>query len=307
MVLIAEPAAPTFYFIGVKTAQSSSLRVFPRWSQILNLHTEIAGVDVPIGAPARVYRDIVSHIKAHPLARGALITTHKIDLLNAARDLFDELDPYAQLCSEVSCIAKRGGKLVGIAKDPVSSGFAWRAFVPAGHFAQTGGAVLCFGSGGAAVAISAYLAKADDRPQRMTLVDISEKRLNHARAIHQRINTDIHFEYVLNGAAPQNDRLMAALPDGSMVINATGMGKDLPGSPITVAGIFPQNGLAWELNYRGELLFLQQARRQAEARALHVEDGWRYFLHGWTQAMQDVFGFELTPELFARLDEAAQT
>ncbi|MBZ0287702.1 MAG: shikimate dehydrogenase, partial [Anaerolineae bacterium] len=268
MMVITEPTVLTFYFIGVTTSQSSSLRVFPRWSQMLHLETEIAGVDVPIGAPAGVYRALVSHIKAHPLVRGALITTHKIDLFNAARDLIDELDPYAQLCGEVSCLVKRDGKLIGIAKDPVSSGFAWREFIPAEHFACSGSDVLCLGSGGAAVAISTYLAGAPDRPRRFTLVDISKKRLNHARAIHQRIDTDICFEYMLNGQAAVNDRMMAALPGGSVVINATGMGKDLPGSPVSDSGQFPQNGFAWELNYRGELRFLQQARRQTEARLL---------------------------------------
>ena len=58
------------------------------------------------------------------------------------------------------------------------------------------------------------------------------------------------------------------------MINATGMGKDLPGSPITEAGRFPMNGVAWELNYRGELQFLDQALAQREARNLTVEDGW---------------------------------
>jgi shikimate dehydrogenase len=83
------------------------------------------------------------------------------------------------------------------------------------------------------------------------------------------------------------------------------MGKDSPGSPLTDAGVFPDRGLVWELNYRGELLFLQQARRQAEARDLTIEDGWIYFVHGWSAVVSEVFGVELTPELFAEFDRAA--
>ena len=45
----------------------------------------------------------------------------------------------------------------------------------------------------------------------------------------------------------------------------------------------------WELNYRGELLFLAQARAQQEARNLSIADGWTYFLHGWTQVIAQVF------------------
>ncbi len=98
---------------------------------------------------------------------------------------------------------------------------------------------------------------------------------------------------------------MEALPPSSLVINATGLGKDRPGSPITDAGIFPYGGLAWELNYRGELDFLHQAEQQRAERALIVEDGWNYFLHGWTQVIAEVFDLQLTPGLFTRLEVVA--
>jgi shikimate 5-dehydrogenase len=73
------------------------------------------------------------------------------------------------------------------------------------------------------------------------------------------------------------------------VANATGLGKDAPGSPITDAAIFPEYGYAWDFNYRGDLVFLDQARRQAAARHLTLEDGWVYFIHGWTQVIAEVF------------------
>ena len=72
------------------------------------------------------------------------------------------------------------------------------------------------------------------------------------------------------------------------------MGKDSPGSPITDEATFPAGAIVWELNYRGELDFLHQARRQEQTRGLTVEDGWRYFLHGWTSAMEEVFDIEIT-------------
>jgi shikimate 5-dehydrogenase len=105
----------------------------------------------------------------------------------------------------------------------------------------------------------------------------------------------------------KNDALMAELPDQSIVINATGMGKDTPGSPITDAGVFPKGGIAWEFNYRGELDFMHQALRQVETRDLRVEDGWVYFLHGWSQVIAQVLHVDLNPELFALLDEAASS
>jgi shikimate dehydrogenase len=40
---------------------------------------------------------------------------------------------------------------------------------------------------------------------------------------------------------------------------------------------------------------------------VRVEDGWLYFVHGWTQVVAQVLHVDLTPELFARLEAAAAT
>lgn len=36
---------PTFYFIGVTTGQSSIMRVFPKWAELLGLDAQIKGID----------------------------------------------------------------------------------------------------------------------------------------------------------------------------------------------------------------------------------------------------------------------
>jgi shikimate 5-dehydrogenase len=286
------------------------MKVFPQWSAILGLGAQIEGYDAPIHAPAENYRAIVRHIKEDSLSMGALVTTHKIDLLEATRDLFDYLDPHAQFCGEVSCISKRDGRLEGHAIDPISSGLAWEAFVEPGYWGRTGAYVLCLGAGGSAVAISVYLVSRPDpadRPRKFIVVNRSLSRLDNLRRIHAQLNTDIELEYIHNQDPVRNDAIMASLPAGSMVINATGMGKDTPGSPITDQGLFPERGMAWELNYRGELDFLHQAERQVESRKVKVEDGWIYFLHGWSQVIARVFHLDMVPELFAELDRAASS
>lgn len=98
---------------------------------------------------------------------------------------------------------------------------------------------------------------------------------------------------------------MGKLPAGSLVINATGMGKDRPGSPVGENGRFPHNGIVWEFNYRGERDFMHQALAQRQSRQLVVEDGWLYFLHGWTQVIAQVLHFEITDELFKQLESVA--
>ena len=302
----------SFIFIGVSTGGSSIMKIFPQWARILGLRAKLRGCDLPLNAPAASYRRVVKQIRDDPAIRGALVTTHKIDLLRASRDLFDWLDAQALLCDEVSCIVKTGGRMKGFAKDTVASGAALDHFLPPGHWHEGcdegGRDVLCLGAGGAATAISARLAERSRQaahPRRFLLVDIDPLRLQAIRRIHDKLDTAIQFDYFLHSDAAENDALLRQLPAGSLVINATGMGKDRPGSPITDGARFPQHSVIWELNYRGERQFLRQAEAQAAARNLSIEDGWHYFLHGWTQSIAEVFGLKISAEVFARLEAAA--
>jgi shikimate dehydrogenase len=300
---------PTFFFIGVTTGQSAAQRIFPRWMALLGRpEVLLQGVDFRIhDEPAR-YRQVVDQIKGDPLALGGLITTHKIDLLDAARDRFDQLDPYAQLCDEVSCISKRAGALHGHAIDPVADGRALDAILGTGYFGRTGGHLLSLGAGGAAAALALHSLNQpnpDDRPAHFTLVDLDATRLDHVRSVVEKLPTAIHFHYLQHATAQQNDELLTHLPSGSVVINATGMGKDRPGSPITEAARFPRQGVAWELNYRGALDFMHQALRQQTERNLTVADGWVAFLHGWTGVIAQVLDVEITPALFQQMAEVA--
>jgi shikimate dehydrogenase len=67
------------------------------------------------------------------------------------------------------------------------------------------------------------------------------------------------------------------------------------------------NSISWEFNYRGELGFLHQSLAQVESRNVIVEDGWLYFVHGWTQVVSQVLHFDLTPALFDKFNRAAST
>jgi shikimate dehydrogenase len=307
---IVTKTVPTFYFIGVTTGKSSIMRLFPLWAKELGRpEVVIEGVDLKLHDLRDAYRRAVAQIKYDRLSEGALVTTHKIDLLEAAHDMFDYLDPYATICGEVSSISKLEGRLEGHAKDPISSGLSLDSMLGSGYFGRTGGQVLCFGAGGSATAIALHLAnKGDpaDRPERFVVVNRTQARLDSLRQMVDGLDTGIRFEYIRNEKPEVNDAIMAEMPPGSIVINATGMGKDRPGSPITDAGRFPQDGIAWELNYRGELDFMHQAEAQQAARRVRVEDGWLYFLHGWTQVIGQVFHMKIEGRLFRRLAEVAE-
>ena len=79
---------PTFYFVGVTTTRSSIMRVFPLWmNEVGRPEVVIEGVDLKIHDTVAAYRAATAQIKYDELSLGGLVTTHKIDLLNASRDL----------------------------------------------------------------------------------------------------------------------------------------------------------------------------------------------------------------------------
>jgi shikimate 5-dehydrogenase len=311
MKLPPKATRPTMYFIGVTTKQSSIMKLFPLWAEALGLKDAvIEGIDIEIHANPETYREVVEFIKNDELSLGALVTTHKIDLYHAAKDLFDYLDPHAQTFQELSSISKKDGRLEGYAKDPISSGLAMEAFIPDGFWKRHSGEALILGCGGSALAISSYLtdpARGDNVPSKIILTNRSEPRLRSARELLSQLPTDVPFEFHLCPEPAQNDEVMANLKDYSLVVNATGLGKDRPGSPLTDGCRFPDHSLVWELNYRGELDFMKQALRQQQARNLHVEDGWIYFIHGWTQVISEVFHIDIRGETLKRCAKIAES
>lgn len=307
-----QPATkPTMYFIGVTTGQSSINRIFPRWVEALGLgECELRGLDFKLhDEPAR-YREAVDFIKNDPLTRGSLVTTHKIDLCAACRNQFDALDSLSDSMGEISSIYKRNGKLHGRAVDPWSVGLSLDAFLPPDHWRTTGAEVLILGAGGSAMALAWHLCRqehGDNRPARIHVANRSTPRLDHLRELHAGWPDAVPLSCHHVPTPELADAIVATLPPGSLVVNATGLGKDAPGSPLTNAVVFPERGVVWEFNYRGNLVFLDQARAQEKSRGLLVEGGWVYFLHGWTQVISDVFDVKIPSSgpLFERLSEIA--
>lgn len=301
---------PTMYFIGVTTGQSSIMNVFPKWAEKLNLkNAVIKGIDFAPHSSAEEYREAVMFIKNDPLSMGALVTTHKIDLFNTCRDLFEYIDPYAEKLGEVSSISKSGGKLCAHAKDPISSGLALEHFVPENYWADYHGDVLLLGAGGSSLAMSVYFAQkkfGSNVPEKIIIANRSIPRLASAKAILDGIHPDIHFEYIHNPTPEDNDRTLASLKPHSLIVNATGLGKDGPGSPLTDHCTFPTDSLVWEINYRGDLRFKRQAEAQAEEKHLCIEDGWIYFIHGWTQVIAEVFHIDIGEDLLDALSDIAK-
>ena len=301
---------PTIYFIGVTTGKSSIMKVFPRWAKALNLKDAIIrGIDFKPHSDPEAYREAVQFIKEDPLSLGALVTTHKIDLYNSCKDLFDYIDPFAAQLGEISCISKKDGRFRAHAKDPISSGLALEAFVPENYWKDHNGEVLLLGAGGASLAMSVYLTQkkfGDNVPKKIIIANRSLPRLQEAKRILEHLNEKTTFEFILNPVPEDNDKTLASLPPHSLIVNATGLGKDGPGSPLTDACQFPKDSLVWEINYRGDLVFKDQANAQKEAKNLYIEDGWIYFIHGWTQVVSEVFHVSIEGEVLDQMSELAR-
>lgn len=301
----------TMLFIGLTTGQSTSKEVFPAWMDLLGLlHARLEGIDLPRNSPAEVYRAVVERMRRDPRVLGATITAHKIPLYEGCAGLFDELGPAARDCGELAVIYKRGGRLLGESTDPAVAGAAMEHYSGASHWQHSSAELLVLGAGGAATALLYHLsglAGPSARPARAWVVDRDPQRLERLCSLIAARAAGPGWASFLCNAQPEiNDRLVSRLPAGSMVINATGMGKDTPGSPITGAALFPQNGIAWDFNYRGSLDFLKQARAQPPQRKLRAVDGWEYFLTGWKKAIELVMQVEIEGKRYQQFVEAAE-
>jgi shikimate 5-dehydrogenase len=304
--MLPSPArTPTMYFIGVTTGASSIMRVFPRWAEHLGIDATLTGIDLPLDDTAEHYRAVVQFIKDDPLSLGALVTTHKLNLYKAARDLFDRVGESTALLDEVSSISKRGPQLWGHAMDPLTSGLSLEAVVESW---RDRGDLLLLGAGGSSLALTLWLHERQqagaDVPRRLFVTNRRPGRIEEMREIHERIGFAIDTTYVVAPSPEDNDAVLATVAPRSVVVNATGLGKDRPGSPLTDAAVFPHGGVAWDFNYRGDLVFLDQARSQATTADLTVEDGWFYFVHGWTRVISEVFHLDI-PTSGPAFDELA--
>jgi shikimate 5-dehydrogenase len=276
------------YFFGVTTGASAIRRIFPVWCRMAGVpDAELAGVDLAVGSERDSYRRAMRRVREDADACGALVTTHKFAVVEHAGDLIDVFDADARLLGEASCIVKRNGVLSASAPDVECS--VWSLKRVAGRIDD----LLILGAGGAGTALAVGVSRVFPGC-RIHATDVSEFRLEKIRRLSGARTTRV--------ARPEdNDAVLAAMPPGAIAVNATGMGKDLPGSPISDPASFPPGAVAWELNYRGDLMFQRQAAKAGVATA----DGWGYFLRGWSTVMSRVLGFELTDERFKAFCDVA--
>lgn len=258
-------------FLGLSTGGSLIHRVFPAWIALLRLDVTLDGVDLPADASAAAYREFVEDVRDDPEVLGAVITSHKLGIHAAARDLLTPADPYVDRLGEVNAIAADG--MTAHARDVLAVAAMLPAFGPVRE-------ALVLGAGGAGTAIALALLPQDVR------IVVTDTRPERLAALRRALGAE--SARVVLARAAESDARLAELGPGALVVNATGLGKDAPGSPVT--GPFPRGAVVWDTNYRGTLEFLAGARAQGR---LHVFDGWDYFVHGWAEALAPILGVPL--------------
>ena len=294
-------------FVGVSTAGSAVFALFPEWARLLGMQAELQGVDVAADGEPHVFRSIVERTRA-PDVLGAVITGHKTRIFEHGRDLLQDLDSDARLCREISVIAHRGNRLVGAAIDPPAFRGALAEILVKSAW-RGGSALVLFGAGGAATALLAAMFGSGTRmapPDRVVVFDIDARRLEIARSLMRYLAPTVPLELHLASSERGADATdFSSIAPGSLLVNATGLGKDRAGSPLGLPAAWPTEAIVWDLNYRGELSFLRDAQAQAAKRRLSVWDGWPLFIRGWSEALERLRGTSMTDHELAAMRSVA--
>lgn len=287
------------YFIGVSTQQSIINKIFPKWMSALNYNVQLHGIDIPLNAPAGVYHEYAERIKNSDDILGALVTTHKIPMYSYAAKVFDNLTDSAQEFKEIGAIYKRNGQMNGEATDIISVDSAFKSIFKKVDVSAIDLCIL--GCGGAGVALG-YIALRHHSKDlaRIVMTDIDRGRLEQAKSILRLYDIDHKMQFVHVGSVKENDKVIDSLRDKSFVVNATGVGKDKPGAPVSSDVCFPFGGCIWEYNYRGKLEFIEIAKRQVEKRQLYIYNGFEYFIYGWTTVISRVLNIDISKKTFEK-------
>ena len=255
----------------------------------------LAPLDLPLQSTSAEYRKFVENVRlAEGECCGALVTSHKASLFDAASDMFGELSPATRRLGEIGMIYWRDGKLVGDANDVISTVEVCRRFLGESPRWKDGSRrALILGGGGAGLALANTLVT--DTALGCKSIAISETDQRRAENIRKRVSTwnaSIPIEVV--NPKETADALVAEVGAGGLIANATGLGKDRPGNPVTESVDFPPQAHIWEFNYRfvmqSQETFMETATKRADQLGLTVIDGWEYFIWGWLVVMATARG-----------------
>jgi shikimate 5-dehydrogenase len=299
--------AARVYFLGVRTRGSASHKAFPAWMRAIDWSASLVGVDMALNSDCAGYGEFLARMKNDEYCAGAQITSHKVGVFECLSDELDRLDPDARSLGEVGAISMAAGTLTGFSPDMLALTDELTRMLTAGDSAPSPREVIILGGGGAGRAVALTSARfGTGLVPRITITErdatvLADLKIRLSASLASAGQGSLQFR---EGA--DNDEIVRNAPAGSLIVNATGRGKDIAGSPVSEDVIFPAESIAWDLNYRGDLRFLHQARAQRASNGVRVLDGWNYFLRNWYVCLQRLAGHEPSEyrfELFCKASE----
>lgn len=294
-----------FLFLGVSTGESAVNRVFDAWCGALGVDWMLEGRDLPLASEGPDYRQFLEDLRDDSYV-GALVTSHKARLYDSCWAEFDLLEPAAFSLGEVGLVRKQPAGLVAGVSDISSGGYILRSLVDR-TAGDTPSEALVIGAGGAGLAAAWNLSvESVGDFTTITIAERSSERVKIVRDVVSRWPARIKPAVVHVPDGPSCSQLVQGLRPASLIVNASGVGKDLPGSPCSDDVQFPVGAFVWEFNYRGPLDFLRRAQSQAQRSQLVVEDGLLYFAAGWSFVLTRVAGIPWRPQLVKTFDRLYQ-
>ena len=293
--------------MGVDPAGSRAHKVYSRWACALGLPPILRTVSLPVGTAASAYRECVAGLSNDQNVLGVVITSHKTAIVDTAHDLIGGFTELAGRLREAGVLVRRQGALTADAPDVASSRRAVGILLSDARWAAGDGDVIIFGAGGAGRAL-AYALSRDATALGVRSITLADCVIGKAAAVANacasaRLQIPVR---AVDSTPRQNGTLLARSAAGTLIVNATGLGKDAPGSPVDDSVAFPSRAIVWDFNYRGERRFLRHARTSYAHRDLRVEDGRNYFVAAWTEALARIAGSTPTDELYELFDVHAR-
>ena len=298
--------AARVYFLGISTSGSAARRAFPAWAKALDWSAELRTINIPQHSACEKYVQFVRRLREEESSAGAQVTSHKLRLYDCLSKELDSIDADADSLGEIGAIATFGGKMVGFSPDMPALACILPEIFDNSNWQHGSREVVILGAGGAGRAVALASAQCvASVVSRITLTELVDAvSAEAARRLKMLFRNQRSLKLTIRDVH-ENDELVHESGPGSLIVNATGMGKDVDGSPVTGDVLFPQGSIVWDLNYRGKLEFLNLARSQRKSQDLTVLDGWDYFVRNWFACLTRLAHIPQSDEQFRRFIEAS--
>lgn len=287
-----------YRFLGVSTKKSLVNVAFPRWMDVLDCDVTLETFDLPLGAGKESYVEFCKGLRSSHCV-GALVTSHKTEIFEQCFEFFLRISSKASRLREISAIRRSDldGELYGHNTD-VEGALRSLVFLTNKNPSWLGGDrnIVILGAGGACVSLLRCAQEHVIEFGSIFVTEKNERRVCEVNEIFDEVG--LLARVVRTDVA---DDVIAKSGQAPLVINATGVGKDLPGKLVNDISCFPVRSTFWDLNYRGERELFHELKRLSDRKEFIVEDGWKFFVDGWINNIKYVLDISISDNKLVEL------